>query len=32
MPPVVALAGRRVDPPDADTPRFPSENVPRALS
>jgi hypothetical protein len=27
MPPVVALAGRRVDPPDADTPRFPSENV-----
>jgi hypothetical protein len=27
MLPVVALAGRRVDPPDADNPRFPSENV-----
>jgi hypothetical protein len=27
MPPVVALAGRRVDPPTPDTPRFPSENV-----
>jgi hypothetical protein len=27
MPPVVALAGRRVDPPEADTPRFPPENV-----
>ena len=27
MPPVVALAGRRIDPPDAATPRFPSENV-----
>jgi hypothetical protein len=27
MPPVVALAGRRVDRADAGTPRFPSENV-----
>ena len=27
MPPVVALAGRRVDPPETDTPRFPHENV-----
>jgi hypothetical protein len=27
MSPVVALAGRRVDAPDADTPRFPPENV-----
>ena len=27
MPPIVALAGRRVDPPEADTPRFPPENV-----
>jgi hypothetical protein len=27
MPPVVALAGRRVDPPEAGTPRFPPENV-----
>jgi hypothetical protein len=27
MPPVVALAGRRVDPPDAGTPRFPPGNV-----
>ena len=27
MPPVVALAGRRVDPPEADSPRFPPENI-----
>ena len=27
MPPVVALDGRRVDPPYADNPRFPPENV-----
>jgi hypothetical protein len=27
MRPVVALAGRRVDPPGADTPRFPPGNV-----
>ena len=27
MAPVVALAGRRVDPPNPDTPRFPPENV-----
>jgi hypothetical protein len=27
MPPVVPLAGRRVDPPEADTLRFPPENA-----
>jgi hypothetical protein len=28
MPVVIALAGRRVDPPDADPPRFPLANLP----
>jgi hypothetical protein len=27
MPPIIALAGRRVDPPNTDTSRFPPENV-----
>jgi len=29
---IIALAGRRIDAPDAPTPRFPSENVPLVQS